>query len=382
MKKLIGTIALILLLATVVLLPAGCTQETEKTEITPSESNRWLELLRVLPENENTIKAAYLSDWAYSAEKMPEAEYAVGHSIPLFQRVVPIGPGGELKENLGFSGDEITSVIYAGALPVNYYQAVRGDFNREDVDNAAKTGPMNEMLELEVITYKRHDFYSWGEDFEINLAMRSNIRPLGRGHRLALVNDFIFWVLWTDGIKEMIDSYEDNIASLADNEDYWLLAGALEELDTVTAFFSAESHSLSHFNEIYNQEKIEELSPEIRERFVTERDRDIRLKPYRALATGAGKDGEGYYLAIALANPDEATARDNAKLLEQRINEAKMVWGPQAGQKWADLIENAVFESNGRLTLAKLYGQVVEFWDFFEILGRGQYEPLLMHEQP
>ncbi|MBA7558702.1 hypothetical protein ES708_00309 [subsurface metagenome] len=368
-----------LLMTAMLLLPASCSRETE---VPTSESNRWLELLRVLPENENTIKAAYLSDWAYSAEKMPEAEYAVGHSIPLFQRVVPIGPGGELKENLGFSGDEITSVIYAGALPVNYYQAVRGDFNREDVDNAAKTGPMNEKLELEVITYKGHDFYSWGEDFEINLAMRSNIRPLGRGHRLALVDDFIFWVLWTDGIKEMIDSYEGNIPSLADNEDYWLLAGALEELDTVTAFFSAESQSQSHIKEVYKG-MLEEPSNERQQLFTEEVERQVRLKPYQALATGAGIDEKGYYLAIALLNPSEELARENATLLEQRINQSKiaMAWHSQSGDKWSDLIESMEIESKGRLTLARLYGAVVECWVNFNVMGiMGPYEPLLIHE--
>jgi hypothetical protein len=381
MKKLMSTIALILLLATTVLVPTGCAPESEETEITPSESNRWLELLRVLPDNENTLKAAYLQDYAYLLKKMEQysqipAEYAIGHALPLIG--ARYYDEEEWKQTLGFVAADVEQTVYAGTPPIHYYEAVRGRFNRDDVDNAARTGPGKEMLE--VVTYQGHEFYSWGVDFDINLAMRSNVRPLGRGHRLACIGDFAFWILWTDGVKEMIDSYEDNIDSLADNEDYWLLAGGLEELDTVTAFFSAESHSLSHFNEVFSQEKIELLSPEIRERFVTERDRDIRLKPYQALATGAGKDGEGYYLAIALANPDDATARDNAKLLEQRINEARMVWGPQAGQKWADLIESAIFESNGRLTLAKFYGPVVEFWDFFEILGGEAYEPLLLHE--
>lgn len=375
----LATLSLMALLTVTFLL--GCSKDTNEVKITPSESNRWLELLSVLPSNDNTIKAAYLSDIPYMSEKMPDGKYAIGHTIPLLERIIPI-PGSdsdnELKATLGFSGAGITQTLYAGALPVNYYEAVRGNFKRENIDNAVKTGPMNELLET--VPYQGQEFYSWDGDFEIRLQYRSNVRPLGRGHRLALVDDFVFWTLWTDGMKEMIDSYKGNIASLADDEDYRLLAGGLENLDTVTAFFSAESHSISHFNEIFNQEKINELSPEIQERLVTEKDRQARLKPYRALATGAAKDDKGYYLAIALVNPDEATAKDNAKLLEQRINEAKMVWGPDAGQKWSDLADNIVIMSNGRLTLAKLYGPVVEFWDYFEMLGAGPYEPLLMSE--
>ena len=100
---------------------------------------------------------------------------------------------------------------------MHFYEALRGRFNQDDVDNAARTGPMNEMLE--VVPYQGHQFYSWSGDNDINMSMRSNVRPLGRGHRLALVDDFIFWVRWTDGMKEMIDSYTDNIESLADNEN-------------------------------------------------------------------------------------------------------------------------------------------------------------------
>ena len=377
MKRLIGTIALILPLATMVLLPAGCAQESEETEIIPSESNRWLELLRVLPENEETLKAAYLQDTAYMLEKMPQGEYPVGHNLPMFGSSPGSYSDEEWKETLGFVAADIDQTIYAGSAPPRYYEALKGRFNQNDVDNATKTGPMNEMLE--VVSYAGHEFYSWGEDFGVNLAMRSNVRPLGRGHRLALLDDFIFWTLWTDGIKDMIDSYDDNIESLADNEDYKLLAGGLEELDTVNAFFTSEPQSESHFKEVHQQ--LEQLSPEIKERLLGELGREVKLKPYLALATGAGADDKGYYLAVALANVDEKTARENVTLLEQRINQARIVWGSTAGEMWSKYIESMEIESRGRLTLCKLYGAIVELWDSFEMYNTwGPYEPLLLHE--
>ena len=97
----------------------------------------------------------------------------------------------EWKQTLGFVAADVDQRIYAGAMPQYLYEAVRGRFIREDVDSAAQTGPMNEMLE--VIPYQGQEFYSWGEDNQIFLDMISNVRPLGRGHRLALVDDFIFW---------------------------------------------------------------------------------------------------------------------------------------------------------------------------------------------
>ncbi len=375
MKKLITVTALALLLVTTLLLQPSCSKETE---ITPSASNRWLELLRVLPANENTLKAAYLQDNAYMLEKMPQGEYPIGYNLPLFGSSPGAYSDEEWKETLGFVADDVDQMIYAGTPPINFYEALRGRFSRDDIDNAVRTGPLNDILE--VVPYGGHEFYSWGGDYEINLSMRSNVRPLGRGHRLALVDDFIFWILWTDGMKEMIDSYENNIESLADKQDYQLLAGGLEELDTVTAFFSSEPQSKSHFKETH-QEQIEQLSTEIKERLLEELESDVKLKPYLALATGAGADDKGYYLAVVLANTDEKAARENATLLEQRINQARIVWGSTAGEKWADHIESMEIEGKGRLTLAKLYGAIVEYWDSFEMYNTWElYEPLLIHE--
>jgi len=384
MKKLITITALALLLATTLFSQSGCEKEPE---IPVSESNRWLQLLNVLPENEITLKAAFLQDNAYLDEKKQQypqitAEYAIIRDHPLLFGNSPRAYSDEeWKETLGFVQADVDQRIYAGELPLDYYEAVRGRFNRDDVDNAARTGPMNEMLE--VIPYQGQEFYSWGGDNDVNFQYRSNVRPLGRGHRLALIDDFIFWVRWTDGMKEMVDSYEDKIESLADNEDYKLLAGALEELDTVTAFFSAESQSVSYITEIYQQIIEEPGDNERRQLFVEEIKREVRLKPYQAFATGAGIDEKGYYLATVLLNPNEEVAQENATLLEQRINQSKiaMAWHSQSGDKWSDLIESMEIESKGRLTLAKLYGAVVECWVNFNVMGMiGPYEPLLIHE--
>ena len=380
MRKLINTIILVLLPATIVLLATGCAQKSEETEITPSESNRWLELLRILPENEETLKAAYLQDTAYMLEKITQPEYAVGHNLPMFGSSPGSYSDEEWKATLGFVAADVGQTIYAGSAPPRYYEALRGRFNQDDVDNAVRTGPMNETLE--VISYAGHEFYSWGDDFQVNLSMRSNVRPMGKGHRLALVDDFIFWMLWTDGIEEMIDSYEGNIKSLADNEDYRLLAGGLEYLDTVTAFFSSEPQSARNFKEIHERQ-LEEMEPETRDVLFGELE-SAKLKPYLALATGAGKDEKGYYLAVALANADEETARQNVKLFEQRLNQSRRVWGPRprnGGEPWPDFIESMSIESRGRLTLAKVYGPIVEYWDQFEMSSPwGTYEPLLLHE--
>jgi hypothetical protein len=375
MRVRIMGISMLLVIAAIAM-QLGCKAEPETSPtVESSTSNRWLELLRVLPEKNVTLKAAYLRDTAYMLEKIPAPEYALGHGLPMFRRY---GDGdAEWKATLGFVAADVDQTVYAGTSSPPFYVALRGRFSKADVDNAVKTGPLNEILET--VSYQGRRFYIWGADNEFDLSRRSNVRPIGEGGRLALVGDFILWMRWTDGIKEMIDAHDGNIRSLADNEDYKLLADGLVQLDTVSAFFSSEPQTESRLREVHGQQ-IQEMA-EVRDTLMGELSRQTKLKPYQALATGAGKDDNGYYLAVALANPDETTARENAKLLEQITSQAKIVLGRHSGEKWSDYLEGSEVKSNGRLTLAKLYGPAFEQWYTFDMGDpSGQYEPLLLHE--
>ena len=69
MKNVIIATILVLLLINILILPSGCKEETMVPTYSTSQENRWLELLIILPANENTLKAAYLQDTAYFKEK-------------------------------------------------------------------------------------------------------------------------------------------------------------------------------------------------------------------------------------------------------------------------------------------------------------------------
>jgi len=334
-----------------------------------------MELLSLLPENDVTLVAAYLQDNGYLEEKKDEYaqvsdEYTIIRTQPLFGTSPSAYSDEEWQQTLGFTLKDVDRRIFTGVPPMDYYQAVGGRFSPDEVESAVRTGPGNDILEE--VSYQEHKFYRWGTDTDINMSMRSGLRPGGRGHRLALVDDFIFWVRWTDGIKEMIASYEGSIRSLADNEDYKLLAGGLGELDVVTALFSSGTQSYSYVSETYQAIIDDPGNNERQQTFVEEIQREPKLKPYQAFATGAGLDEDGYYLAIVLLNPDEETAEQNKTLLRQRINNSPY---------WSDQVRNMEIKSRGRLTIAKLYGSAAKAWNSFTVMGMmGPYEPLLVHE--
>ena len=381
-KALIARISLIIL--AILLLPiAGCNGDNGKTEETgpvTSENNRWLNMLKVLPENEATLKGTFFSDPPFTSAEIMITEHFLGVKIPFFGNS-PSDYSDELwKATVGFTASDVDYSIYSGSLPMDYYEAVYGRFNREEIDNAARTGPGNEGVEI--VSYAGQEFYSWGGDRDVNISKRSGIRPLGRGHRLALLDNFVFWEMTTAQMKDMIDAYEGNILSLADNEDYQLLAEKLVEDNTSSAFFSGESHSMSHYYEVNPREKLEEMENDYMERLFQGLDYEPLLKPFRAMATGAGQDENGYYMVIVLANEDEFTAEENAALLEQRIKNVKLAFpNPNdTSTYWEDAITNMEIGNDGRLTTAKLYGNVYYRWKFFQIQGMWPFEPLLLYE--
>lgn len=346
------------------------------------EDNRWLDLLGIMPINEDTLKAVYINDFNEILERSEEYsslkfKYAISFSHPLIG--AQYYDEQEWKQTLTFTLQDIEQSIYAGAPSIagmpqfRIYEAVHCQFDSGKLDNALKSGDLGDILEI--IPYQGQQFYSWGGDDEISLSRRSALRPLGIGYRLALLDDYLCWGSWTDGIKEMIDCYSNNVNSLADKEEYQQLAGALVDIGTVTAFFSLESQSLSSVKE-WREQTPHGFNDDQNQRFVAATDGSVLLKPYRAYASGAGFDEKGFYSVIVILNPDNATARSNKSLLEQRINQNMSVW---RGFNWSDLIEDMEITNEDKLTTAKLYGPIVEYWSSFD-KWNGNYEPLLVSE--
>src|SRR4030042_1968607 len=162
MKKMIKT-GIILMLSMALLLPvAGCGEETqgleqsEETEDASTEPNRWLKYLRILPENETTLAGACIqtSDYTdilqgYYAEQPEEpilpVEQLAFNNLQLFNNRSYTDE--EWKNTLGFTIDDVTATIIATAGPPSEYQAIYGTFTAEDIETAAKPGPLQEHLE-------------------------------------------------------------------------------------------------------------------------------------------------------------------------------------------------------------------------------------------
>jgi hypothetical protein len=385
--KILFKVTVTAFLTAAIALHAGCTQPS--TQTTPvSQTNRWLEMLRLVPEIKEPIAdnlditgAVYIQDYAYLAEK--QAKYPAVAEVPeqmqLMQNNQFWNPNhynaDEWKLTVGFNRDDMDrEIFYPLAGHPKQYEAILGRFNRENIEKALKADPLNS--DLKTVTYAGVDFYSAGED-GINLSRRSNLHPLGQGTRVALVDNLVFATGFTDTMEEMIDAYKNNTQSLADLETYQLLADGLAELDAFTALFSTDSQSQSHVKEIFKdiiENPGEDDNSSARRIMAEQMQREVQLKPYQAYATGAGLDEKGYYMAIVLLNADKDTATYNAKALKDQIKQSKT----ETGTPWPDIIDSMEVKSDDRLTLAKLYGTTAYAWKGFDMAS--VYDSLLMYK--
>jgi hypothetical protein len=83
------------------------------------------------------------------------------------------------------------------------------------------------------------------------------------------------------------------------------------------------------------------------------------LRPYRAIAVGAGVRSDGDFMAIALAEPDAAAALENANRLRTIVESGS---GLNNRRRWSELLRPESIEARGRIVLALLPTSLPMLW--------------------
>ena len=147
-------------------------------------------------------------------------------------------------------------------------------------------------------------------------------------------------------------------ASLATDEPFALLAAALADSNTYTAFFSSDTspYVVSRLVAAIAGPDADAAKLESTRASLAA---EPALRPFEAYATGAGVDGQGQFTALVLLQGDEVAARANAELLRDRIASGTS-W--LAGRRYAELIDGADISAEGRLVVARLRTSSALFW--------------------
>ncbi|MBI4199283.1 MAG: hypothetical protein HY535_02245 [Chloroflexi bacterium] len=364
----------------------------------------YIELLKAVPDTKETRAYVALNDYeavrqAYgvrpprSNEGDDLLDYLLDLSGPLLEsggRWRPIGAtwisgygqaqylevrASPISRYVGFGIRDVTMDVQAGAPP-GVFEAARGSFDPEETDRLlrrCRDCPKEALDRYEDREYQGVAIHSWGDGLQANLTLRLSppvFDQLGRAKPLAVQKEWVFGTTSVTGLRAMIDAQQGRGRSLADREEFRLLAQGLSRLGAHTAFMSDQTTGLEDLASWLGTA----LGTEVAKEQLALLSKEPLLRPYRAYAMGAGKDEDGRYAVVVLVHATKGAASENVRLLPRRIREAKSLY---SGQAWSSLIEDVEAEAEGLVLLAKLRGdRIHRAWA--EVIARR--DSLLLHE--
>ena len=284
----------------------------------------------------------------------------------------------ENLQYLAFDVRNIDQILVTQTLggPDPSEDVVRGRFDPQATDAALSA--CSDCPEPSREEHRGIPYYSWGEDYAINFDMKfapPAFDQLGRGGRIAVLDEYVFRTNGTSEMKALIDAHLNEAPSLADVEEIRLLAGGMSKLRAYTMFLSdkVQLWGLSELAKRSLQEDAPQADIEAMEQKLVES--GPLLRPYDAYGVGAAKDEDGAYTALVLVHADDASAEENVGLLRRRIEEGSSVWYVIT---WSDFIDVDTLEikAEGRLLLARLRGDLAAIslaWVY-------QHDFLIFHE--
>ena len=370
--------------------------ETPETVDPGASESPYEELLRAIPDTPEAREAVYIEDYALARQIFADVAYMPGPEddeavteefydwlppmsfrgdasdppILSFGRRSFLSPyrhmeykqakGMSYTEYLAFSQQvafdvrnvDRVAVTEPGTL-VDVLEVATGRFDPKTIDNALESCsecPTPSLGEHGGISY-----YSWGEDLQVNKELRMAppvFDRYGRGGRISVLDDYVLRAYSTANLEALINAYQDNRPSLADAEEFRLLAQEMSQLGAYTMLLSDNTFGPDMYRA---SPMLEGLSQGEQDRILAKLAEPVPLRPYQAFATGAGKDDAGPYMALVLVHADGGSAEENVTLLRQRIDEGT---GAVYSDPWSKSIDEAEINADGRLLIAKIRGRV------------------------
>ena len=370
----------------------GCGSDTEPVrETTAATDAAYAGLLGTIPDTPELRQQVYINDYALVRQMFdiplpgPEDDEvaleefykwlprfegeADDPPVPGFGAASFFGPFNRYRnftaenlQHLAFDVRSIDQSIVAFALPATL-DVIRGRFDPQATDKALESCSECEPPSRE--EYGGVSYYSWGEDYaNPNLQLRfapPAFDEIGRGGRIAVLDEYVFRTLGASDMEALIDASLNEGASLADVEEFRLLAGGMSRLGAYTMLLSddvevwdAEDYYVLLLQDGATGKDVVQAQRELSER-------GPWLRPYEAFATGAGKDENGHYMALVLVHADDASAEENVGLLRRIIEEEGSVLYDISWSDYID-VDRSEIHAEGRALLAKLRGPQAHRW--------------------
>ena len=359
------------------------------------------ELLGIIPDTEETRSFVLINDYALAREQfdisLPGPEvgvravvayvyYVYGRGAVEYPRlglasfISGYGPYAKItnpmfRQHFAFDARNVGQSVLAGEPP-REFEVVRGSFAPKVTEETLKAcAGCQAPLRGE---HRSVSFYSWGGDLEGSQEMAFALPAFdqdGRGGRIVVQDEYVFRTTVTSDLEALIDASLGQRRSLADVEEFRLLAKGASELSAYSVLFSDQTQGAI---ETVQALAIGSLTEEDWNTINRAFEQSLLLRPYQAFATGVGRESieqplSEQYMVLVLVHADGASAEENTGLLRQRILETTSLL---TGQPRTELVSRMEIRAEGRVLLAKLYGGIVAQW-FDWVRYR---DPLLVHE--
>lgn len=329
----------------------------------------WLtDLLARVPDSETTRRQVIANDFDLAAEgagiDRPDdgaSEEEVARSRILLMNEVP-GPQtfptastGAMsspypqasREEVGFTFEDISRDLFAGEAP-EQIEVLQGGIDAETVEAAVTSDP-TWSDELDRAEANGTEYYTWLDDGEVRLELRSPLRQIGNSLRLAVVDDTALVTRTT----ALMEAALGDGATLGDDPVFTAVATTLQDEGAHSVFLTdapptASASRLEGIPTDVPAEAAEELLAGAE-----------GFDPARVIGTGTGyRDGKQTFIEV-IAYDDDGTAQVNADRLETLVNEGESLVNRQ---RWADALDIDSIEVQDGLIVAVFTTERPQLW--------------------
>ncbi len=313
-------------------------------------------------DDEDAVAAFTAMDWLPPlGTGYGDYPFILGLGSGFFDQVIYGQYTRQMAENFQHLALDIRNIdqSIAAGPPNQAHDVVRGRFDPQAADAALKACTECPAPDLE--EHRGVPYYSWGEDYAVDRDMvfaPPAFDYLGRGGRIAVLDEYVFRTVGTSEMEGLIDAHLNEAPSLADVEEFRILAGGMSKLRAYTMLLSDKIQlwGLSNHAKALAGQDASQAEIEAKERELAES--GFWLRSYQEFGVGACKDEEGPHMALALVHADGASAKENVGRLRGIIEEGSSTF---YNAPWSDDIDVDSLEINaeGRLLIAKLRGDII-----------------------
>ena len=264
-------------------------------------------------------------------------------------------------EYLSFDIGDMEQSILAGEPP-NVLEAATGRIDPRATKRSLAA--CSECPDPEIHEQLGVEFYSWGEDFQVDIAKR--LQPpaydhIGRGGRIATLDSLVFRTIATESMRSLIEAYLGERDSLADDPDLALAARGLDDLGVYSALLVGNVEQYSAQALLFGVLSPEERNQlqKMRAALGLEANDEKGMDKYRVLGTGVAKDTEGLLTTLVFVYEDEDVASRNVQAFKEKIAKSYSI---VSSQPWIEHFPQSEVWNDGRALIAKLRTENPRIW--------------------